>query len=83
MKAIAKDFENYEKCGESPITLINTPFKKVGWTQKKRARKEFSFCLQKRGIYIHEINIKGILTYHMENAESLITLITQTKELQR
>ncbi len=47
MKAIAKDFENYEKCGESPITLINTPFKKVGWTQKKRARKEF-FLVYKR-----------------------------------
>jgi len=48
MKAIAKDFENYEKCGESPITLINTPFKKVGWTQKKRGKKRVFFFVYKR-----------------------------------
>lgn len=52
MKAIAKDFENFKECGESLITLIITPFKKVGWTQKK-AREEF-LCLQKRRIYIME-----------------------------
>ncbi len=51
MKAVAKDFENYEKCGETLITLINTP---------KKGKKRVFFCLftKERNLY-HEINIKG------------------------